>query len=186
MTGVQTCALPIFTIGAGEAVGIVGESGSGKTTLARCLVGLERADAGSIEWRHAGPSARRAQVVFQDPHSALNPSLTVGAALAEALRVGGRNASEVTELLAMVGLPAEYARRRPAALSGGEQQRVAIARAVAPRPALLICDEPVSSLDVSVQAQILNLMNDLIEQLGLAVLFITHDLAVVQIGRAHV
>lgn len=177
-----------ITIGAGEAVGIVGESGSGKTTLARCLVGLERADAGSIEWRHAGPSARRAQVVFQDPHSALNPSLTVGAALAEALRVGGRNASEVTELLAMVGLPAEYARRRPAALSGGEQQRVAIARAVAPRPALLICDEPVSSLDVSVQAQILNLMNDLIEQLGLAVLFITHDLAVVRqvVSRVYV
>ena len=177
-----------IAVGAGEAVGIVGESGSGKTTLARCLVGLERADTGTIAWQRDGAPSARAQVVFQDPTSALNPSMTVGAALAEALRAGGRGASEVPELLAMVGLPAEYARRRPAALSGGEQQRVAIARAVAPRPALLICDEPVSSLDVSVQAQILNLMNDLIERLGLAVLFITHDLAVVRqvVSRVYV
>lgn len=167
-------------VNAGEAVGIVGESGSGKTTLARCLVGLERADNGDIMWHREGTPAARAQIVFQDPTSALNPSLSIGAALAEALRAGGRSASEVPDLLAMVGLPADYARRRPAALSGGEQQRVAIARAVAPRPALLICDEPVSSLDVSVQAQVLNLMNDLMQRLGIAVLFITHDLAVVR------
>ncbi|MFZ9628497.1 MAG: oligopeptide/dipeptide ABC transporter ATP-binding protein [Ilumatobacteraceae bacterium] len=167
-------------VGVGEAVGIVGESGSGKTTLARCLVGLERADDGTVDTPTAGAPAARAQVVFQDPTSALNPRMTVGRALAEALRAGGRDASEVPDLLSMVGLPVEYARRRPAALSGGEQQRVAIARAVAPRPALLICDEPVSSLDVSVQAQILNLMNDLVERLGLAMLFITHDLAVVR------
>jgi peptide/nickel transport system ATP-binding protein len=169
-----------ITVRAGEAVGIVGESGSGKTTLARCLVGLERADTGTIEWARADDDARRAQIVFQDPTSALNPSMTIGASLAEALRAGGRDRSEVPSLLQLVGLPQEYAQRRPSGLSGGEQQRVAIARAIAPRPQLLICDEPVSSLDVSVQAQILNLMNDLREQLDLTVLFITHDLAVVR------
>jgi peptide/nickel transport system ATP-binding protein len=175
-------------VGRGEAVGIVGESGSGTTTLARCLVGLERAESGTIEWAGEEPPARRAQIVFQDPTSALNPRLTVGAVLAEALSVGGRDRSEVPTLLESVGLPPEYAARRPAALSGGEQQRVAIARAIAPRPTLLICDEPVSSLDVSVQAQILNLMNELLERLGLALLFITHDLAVVRqvVTRAYV
>jgi peptide/nickel transport system ATP-binding protein len=180
-------------VGAGEAVGVVGESGSGKTTLARCLVGLERADSGEVCWHvdgagsrvggaaaRGGHVAQRAQIVFQDPASALNPRMTVGTALAEALRAGGRPRSEVAELLGLVGLPTEYAARRPAALSGGEQQRVAIARALAPRPQLLICDEPVSSLDVSVQAQILNLLNTLRERLGLALLFITHDLAVVR------
>ena len=173
---------------AGEAVGIVGESGSGKTTLARCLVGLERADAGTIDWRGDITGAQRAQIVFQDPTSALNPRMTIGASLAEALRVGGRPTSEVDELLHLVGLPAEYARRRPSGLSGGEQQRVAIARAIAPGPQLLICDEPVSSLDVSVQAQILNLMNDLLDRLGIALLFITHDLAVVRqvVNRVYV
>lgn len=169
-----------IVVRAGEAVGVVGESGSGKTTLARCLVGLERADAGTIDWHGEGTGAQRAQIVFQDPTSALNPRITVGAALAEALRVGGRPSSDVDELLTLVGLPTEYARRRPSGLSGGEQQRVAIARAIAPRPRLLICDEPVSSLDVSVQAQILNLMNDLLDRLGIALLFITHDLAVVR------
>jgi peptide/nickel transport system ATP-binding protein len=169
-----------ITVGAGEAVGVVGESGSGKTTLARCLVGLEHADSGSISWTSALAPARRAQIVFQDPASALNPAMTVGAALAEALRAGGRSRDEVPALLELVGLPAEYARRRPSALSGGEQQRIAIARALAPAPQLLICDEAVSSLDVSVQAQILNLLADLLERLGLALLFITHDLAVVR------
>lgn len=169
-----------IVVGAGEAVGVVGESGSGKTTLARCLVGLERADSGAIEWGSASARAARAQVVFQDPTSALNPAMTIGATLAEALRVGGRDRREVPSLLAQVGLPAEYATRRPDGLSGGEQQRVAIARALAPRPQLLICDEPVSSLDVSVQAQILNLLKALQSELGLAMLFITHDLAVVR------
>ncbi|MFN8022132.1 MAG: ABC transporter ATP-binding protein [Acidimicrobiales bacterium] len=163
---------------AGEAVGIVGESGSGKTTLARCLLGLERLDEGTIAWRDERPRATRAQIVFQDPSSALNPAMSIGAALAEALRAGGRNAAEAPRLLELVGLPAEYARRRPRALSGGEQQRVAIARAIAPRPEVLVCDEPVSSLDVSVQAQILNLLNDLRRELGLALVLITHDLAV--------
>lgn len=165
-------------VGSGESVGIVGESGSGKTTLARCLLGLERLDDGTVHWHRERPRATRAQIVFQDPSSALNPAMSVGAALAEALRAGGRDPGEAGALLELVGLPREYARRRPRALSGGEQQRVAIARAIAPRPQLLVCDEPVSSLDVSVQAQILNLLNDLRSELGLALLLITHDLAV--------
>jgi peptide/nickel transport system ATP-binding protein len=172
-------------VAAGESVAVVGESGSGKTTLARIIVGLETADAGTINV--AGPPGsqdsgpRPPQIVFQDPYSALNPSLTVGTSLRDALRAGGRDRSDgqVAELLEMVGLPAAYARRRPKALSGGERQRVAIARALAPRPDMLVCDEAVSSLDVSVQAQILNLISDLRSQLGLAVLFISHDLAVV-------
>ena len=167
-------------VGVGEAVGIVGESGSGKTTLARCLVGLERPDGGTMEWASDVAPARRAQIVFQDPHSALNPAMSVGATLSEALRAGGRPKTDVPELLDMIGLPQSYARRRPRALSGGEQQRVAIARALAPRPELLICDEAVSALDVSVQAQILNLLAELLQRLDLALLFITHDLAVVR------
>ncbi|HEX9065432.1 MAG TPA: ABC transporter ATP-binding protein [Streptosporangiaceae bacterium] len=164
---------------AGESVAVVGESGSGKTTLARIIVGLETASGGTTTL--AG-SARPPQIVFQDPYSALNPSLTVGTSLRDALRAGGRDRSdtEVAALLDMVGLPAAYARRRPRALSGGERQRVAIARALAPRPDLLVCDEAVSSLDVSVQAQILNLIADLRARLGLSVLFISHDLAVVR------
>ncbi|WP_067179875.1 dipeptide ABC transporter ATP-binding protein [Microtetraspora niveoalba] len=165
-------------IAAGEAVAVVGESGSGKTTLARCVVGLERADDGRITFHGAATGARRVQIVFQDPYSALNPGLTVGTSLAEALRAAGRPKSEVGELLELVGLPAAYARRRPRALSGGERQRVAIARALAPRADLLVCDESVSALDVSVQAQVLNLLADLRRRLGLTLLFITHDLAV--------
>ena len=165
----------------GESVAVVGESGSGKTTLARIVVGLETVDAGTVDFgTGAGDRSRPPQIVFQDPFSALNPSLTIGAALRDALRAGGRDRSEVAELLAMVGLPTAYARRRPRALSGGERQRVAIARALATRPDLLVCDEAVSSLDVSVQAQILNLIAELRERLGLAVLFISHDLAVVR------
>jgi peptide/nickel transport system ATP-binding protein len=170
-------------IGPGESVAVVGESGSGKTTLARIVVGLETADEGTVTF--AGPperpgSPRPPQIVFQDPYSALNPSLAIGSSLRDALRAGGRSRSEVPELLEMVGLPAAYARRRPRALSGGERQRVAIARALATRPDLLVCDEAVSSLDVSVQAQILNLIADLRATLGLSVLFISHDLAVVR------
>jgi peptide/nickel transport system ATP-binding protein len=164
----------------GESVAVVGESGSGKTTLARIVVGLERADAGSVTVAQSATAPP--QIVFQDPYSALNPSLTVGTSLRDALRAGGRprTAAAVTELLEMVGLPAAYASRRPQALSGGERQRVAIARALAVRPDLLVCDEAVSSLDVSVQAQVLNLIGDLRASLGLSVLFISHDLAVVR------
>jgi len=173
----------------GESVGLVGESGSGKTTLARCIAGLEKADSGEIFFRSAKLTSERRtasqiQVVFQDPYSALNPRMRVGAALAEALRAGsasaGRPRRSVGELLDMVGLPQAFTRRYPAELSGGERQRVAIARSLAPVPELLICDESVSALDVSVQAQILNLLSDLRQELGLSILFISHDLAVVR------
>jgi peptide/nickel transport system ATP-binding protein len=178
-------------VGEGESVGIVGESGSGKTTLARCLVGLERPDRGTIEIagiraddiaalaRDDRARLRRAvQIIFQDPYSSLNPVRTVGATLQEALAVAGRPRRDVADLLARVGLPEAYRARKPVALSGGERQRVAIARALAVEPRVIVCDEPVSALDVSVQAQILNLLGRLRDELGLSYLFITHDLAV--------
>jgi peptide/nickel transport system ATP-binding protein len=180
-------------LGEGESVGLVGESGSGKTTLARCLVGLETPTAGGIQiggvdatdYARLDTAARRqlrrlVQMIFQDPYSSLNPVRTVGATLREALAVGPDPGVSVVDLLARVGLPPGYAQRKPVALSGGERQRVAIARALALQPKLLVCDEPVSALDVSVQAQILNLFNSLRDELGLGYLFITHDLAVVR------
>jgi peptide/nickel transport system ATP-binding protein len=188
-----------LTIAPGECVGLVGESGSGKTTLGRCLVGLEtpsggRIDVDGVDASNAArlPKESRArlrrtvQMIFQDPYSTLNPRHTVGRVLTEALQRSGvshrRGPVEpaVAELLERVGLPASYARHKPAALSGGERQRVAIARALAVQPRVLVCDEPVSSLDVSVQAQILNLFGGLRSELGIASLFITHDLAVVR------
>jgi peptide/nickel transport system ATP-binding protein len=180
-------------VGPGESVGLVGESGSGKTTLARCIVGLETPTNGDvvIDGIDASDYARlqsgqrrsirrRVQMVFQDPYSSLNPVMTVGATLREALSVGPDPSAREADLLARVGLPAQYAGRKPVALSGGERQRVAVARALALQPKLLVCDEPVSALDVSVQAQILNLLTELRAELGLAYLFITHDLAVVR------
>jgi peptide/nickel transport system ATP-binding protein len=119
------------------------------------------------------------QVIFQDPYSSLNPARSIGSVLSEALAMASE-AGSVADLLARVQLPASYARRKPAALSGGERQRVAIARALAVRPKLIVCDEPVSALDVSVQAQILNLFREIRDELGIAYLFITHDLAVVR------
>ena len=184
-------------VGANESVGLVGESGSGKTTLARTLVGLEHPTSGTItidgipatNWDRLSGRDRRAlrgtvQIVFQDPYSSLNPMRTIGSTLGEAIathahRAKGRDA-HVAELLESVGLPASYARRKPVALSGGERQRIAIARALAASPRVLICDEPVSALDVSVQAQILNLLAALRAERGIGYLFITHDLAVVR------
>jgi peptide/nickel transport system ATP-binding protein len=184
-------------IGAGESVGLVGESGSGKTTLGRCIVGLETLSSGRItiagldasDYGRAEAETRRklrraAQIVFQDPYSSLNPRHTIGSALGEALAVNGfersRIAGRTSQLLDLVGLPKAYTGRYPRALSGGERQRVAIARALAVDPRLLVCDEPVSALDVSVQAQILSLLRDMRQELGLSYLFITHDLAVVR------
>jgi len=178
-----------------ESVGLVGESGSGKTTLGRCIAGLESPTSGRIvldgrdvthyahmtvhdrRWLH-----RNVQIVFQDPYSSLNPARTIGSTLEEAaaIREPGDRMGDAAELLRLVGLPIRYARRLPSALSGGERQRVAIARAIAVRPRILICDEPVSALDVSVQAQILELLRLLRQDLGLQYLFITHDLAIVR------
>jgi peptide/nickel transport system ATP-binding protein len=176
----------------GESVGLVGESGSGKSTLARCLLGLEQPTSGRIVVDGVDATdygalregdLRRVrgavQIIFQDPYSSLNPARSVGGTLGEALSVSAVG-STTAELLERVRLPASYARRKPAALSGGERQRVAIARALAVRPKLIVCDEPVSALDVSVQAQILNLFREIREELGIAYLFITHDLAVVR------
>jgi peptide/nickel transport system ATP-binding protein len=185
-------------IAPGESVGLVGESGSGKTTLGRCVVGLETPSAGAIEidgiaaadYGALSPGdrtrlRRTAQIVFQDPYSTLNPKHSVRRTLLESLRTLGPEGSadadaRIAELLREVGLPDSYGERRPAQLSGGERQRVAIARALAVNPRMLVCDEPVSALDVSIQAQILNLFKRLREEFGLSYLFITHDLAVVR------
>jgi len=182
-----------LTVSAGEIVGLVGESGSGKTTLARCVMGLETPTSGRITLAAGGHARdrttrarlrRTAQMVFQDPYSTLNPKRSVEATLIEALRLSVTPPAElsgaVDELLDRVGVARSHRRRRPAALSGGERQRVAIARALSVEPRLLVCDEPVSALDVSIQAQILNLIKHLRDELGVAVLLITHDLAVVR------
>ncbi len=179
----------------GESVGIVGESGSGKTTFARCLALLERPDAGRVlldgidlTGLGAGPLRRvrrRIQVVFQDPYSSLNPRLTVGSTLREVLlvhRLAARDRIDrrVDELLDQVGLPARAVDRYPSDFSGGQRQRICIARALAATPDILIADEPVSALDVSIQAQILNLLVDLRARLALSMIFISHDLHVVR------
>jgi peptide/nickel transport system ATP-binding protein len=180
-----------LAVGAGECVALVGESGSGKTTIARCVVGLHRPAAGRIalDGRELAPTARRRaradrgalQIVFQNPTLALNPRLTVGEAIARpgALLHGAAGDAEVAERLEQVRLPAAMATRLPFELSGGERQRVAIACALAARPRLLVCDEITSALDVSVQASVLDLLADLRRDLDLAMLFITHDLGVV-------
>jgi oligopeptide transport system ATP-binding protein len=186
-----------FRLRAGGSLGIVGESGSGKTTTARIVVGLERADGGQVRIggrdrtgeRRRGKEqrlarAREIQMVFQDPYLSLDPRISVGAALREplALHHPGRrdHAARVAELLDQVGLGAGAADSLPRQLSGGQRQRVAIARALAVEPAVLVLDESVAALDVSVQAQILNLLADIREQTGIGYLFITHDLGVVQ------
>ena len=173
-------------VGAGEVVAVVGESGSGKSTLARIVAGLEVPDAGTVVLRGRTLSRSRRdrlpgemQIVFQDPYSTLNPAFTVGQTLREAIRANPRSTATVESLLQLVELEPALASRRPSQLSGGQRQRVAIARALAPEPQVLICDESVSALDVSVQAQILGLLARLRDELGLAMLFITHDLGVV-------
>jgi peptide/nickel transport system ATP-binding protein len=183
-----------FTLGRGEILGLAGGSGSGKTTLARCLVRLVEPDSGRIALDGLDVRAarglelrelrRRMQMVFQDPYQSLNPRLTVGAAVLEAGRVHKRPGSEqgepfVRAALERVHLSATLAARKPRELSGGQRQRVAVARALAVDPEVLIADEAVSALDVSVQAQLLNMFLDLRDALGVAILFVAHQLAVI-------
>jgi len=184
-----------LTIRAGETLGLVGESGCGKSTLSNAIVGLVPPTRGSIRVRGqeiAGATRktlhavrRHVQMVFQDPALSLNPRATIGAAIAEPLIVRGIAAGKALEqrvdaLLAQVGLRAEHASRYPHQFSGGQRQRIVIARALALEPALVICDEPVSALDVSVRAQILNLLVDLQRRMGMSYMFVSHDLSVVR------
>jgi oligopeptide/dipeptide ABC transporter ATP-binding protein len=182
-------------IAPGETLGLVGESGCGKSTLARLLIRLIEPDAGTLTFRgrditHLPDRAMRALrrdmgIVFQDPFGSLNPRMTVCDLVEEPMRVhgigdGGRRRARVAELLGMVGLLADHAERYPHEFSGGQRQRIAIARALATEPALLVCDEPTSALDVSIQAQVLNLLRELQSRLGLACLFVSHNLAAVR------
>ncbi len=188
LTAVNDISLTLLR---GQTLGVVGESGSGKSTLARMIMAFEPPDEGAVLFDGAdlnqlgAADLRRArqrfQMVFQDPFGSLDPRRTVGWSIAEPLRVTGARdiGRRVAEALDQVGLRAADARKYPHEFSGGQRQRIAIARAIVTRPALLVADEAVSALDVSVQAQILNLLMDLQEELGLAMVFISHDLAVV-------
>lgn len=185
-----------FTVDKGEVLGLVGESGSGKSTTARCVMRIIDPTSGEIRFNgndllaNRGRALRRArrgmQMVFQDPYSALDPRMRVEDIIAEGMIIHGlqpgadKRRARVEQLLQMVGLRSDHLSRRPANFSGGERQRIGIARALAMDPQLLICDEPVASLDVSIQAQILNLFKDLQRELGLAIVYIAHDLATVR------
>jgi len=184
-----------FAVSPREIVGLVGESGSGKSTLARAILRLINATSGSVRFdgteliglnpKELKRVRQRMQVIFQDPYASLNPRMTAGENIAEGLllqgvRSRGERSSQVAELLEQVGLPAAAADRYPDEFSGGQRQRIGIARALAVQPELILADEPVSALDMSVQAQILNLLLDQQEQRGLALLFIGHDLSVIR------
>ena len=179
----------------GRTLGLVGESGCGKTTLARVLLRLEEPTAGTLEiagrdflalkGRELRMASRHIQMIFQDPYSSLNPRLTVGSTIGEGIRIhrlarGREVEARVGELLEKVGLSAEAARRYPNEFSGGQRQRIGVARALAVEPDIIVADEPVSALDVSVQAQIINLLRDIQESMGLTFLFVAHDLGVVR------
>jgi oligopeptide/dipeptide ABC transporter ATP-binding protein len=189
-----------FGIARGETLSLVGESGCGKTTTARCILRAIEPSAGEINFltgtgetidvahlprKQLRPLRRQMQMIFQDPFSSLNPRMTIAEIIGEPLQVNGMGATaernaRVAELLELVQLPAAYLNRFPHAFSGGQRQRIGIARALALNPALIVADEPVSALDVSVQAQIVNLMLDLQDRLGLSYLFVAHDLSVVK------
>jgi oligopeptide transport system ATP-binding protein len=185
-----------FELQRGQTLGLVGESGCGKSTTGRCVLRLIEPTAGEVAFEgrsvtQAGPAelrgfARQMQIVFQDPYASLNPRMSVGAIVGEALTIHGLAANRaahearVAELLRLVGLQPEHMRRFPHEFSGGQRQRIGIARALAVDPQLIVCDEAVSALDVSVQAQVVNLLQDLQERLGLSYLFIAHDLSVVE------
>jgi len=185
-----------FEIRRGETLGLVGESGCGKTTIGRCILQLEQATAGSIIYdgvdlttltqKELVPYRQKIQVIFQDPYSSLNPRMKIGEIIEEPMRVHGiiddrnKRRERVRELLSVCGLNPRFVERYPHEMSGGQRQRVGIARALCLNPEFIICDEAVSALDVSIQAQVINLLEDLREQFGLTYLFIAHDLSVVR------
>ena len=182
-----------FTIGKGETLGLVGESGCGKTTVGRSLLHLYKPTSGEISFdgmkitkKTLDEYHRRAQMVFQDPYSSLNPRMTVGDIVAEPIDVHKlcktrqERSERVQELLRTVGISGEQSTRYAHEFSGGQRQRIGIARALASNPEFIVCDEPVSALDVSIQAQVINMLEDLQDQLGLSYLFIAHDLSVVK------
>lgn len=190
---VQAVSNVSFSIGHGETLGLVGESGSGKTTVGRCVLQLLAPTAGSVMFKgeelvgidrsRMRELRRDMQIVFQDPFASLDPRLTVGSAISEPLaihKVDGDHDDRVRELLTLVGLSPDHARRFPHEFSGGQRQRIGIARALALNPSFLVLDEPVSALDVSIQAGVVNLLHDLQDEMGLSYLFIAHDLSVVR------
>jgi len=185
-----------FTLGRGETLGLVGESGCGKTTVGRSILRLIEPTSGSVKFEGKEVTTmgtgelrtlrREMQIIFQDPYSSLNPRITVGGMLAEIIRFHNLRQGEkavqqrVRELLEIVGLRPEYAQRYPHEFSGGQRQRIGIARALSVEPKFIVCDEPVSALDVSIQSQVINLLRDLQKEFGLTYLFIAHDLSVVE------
>ncbi len=190
---VQAVSNVSFSIDGGTTLGLVGESGSGKSTVARCVLQLLTPSSGSVKYqgtelvgmsrKRIQPLRQEMQMVFQDPYASLDPRLTVGSAIAEPLqvhKVPGSHRERVAELLELVGLAPDHAKRFPHEFSGGQRQRVGVARALALEPKLIVLDEPVSALDVSIQAGVMNLLQDLQARLGLTYLFIAHDLSVVR------